>query len=215
VCIIPTAYSLFLGDPVYIFIYENSTSQYAYVTHANMHTCTPAHMYTCLALRMHTSHMHTWTHAHLHRAPDDDSIVSDNALKIRTKFDKHMPEGRASGHIIITHTKVNTQTHTQHTHTHQNKKKQVTKKTVETIMSKFCPFAVRLILPGLYESARHEKTTVREEALKVFNLLSKGRAAESLAQEMYDILPVLTELMWDSDVSMNIWRCCMMSVLVV
>ncbi len=74
-------------------------------------------------------------------------------------------------------------------------------------MKVFCPYAVRLILPGLYESARHEKTVVREEAIKVFNLLSEGRAAESLAQELYDILPVLTELMWDSDVSCGVCMC--------
>ena len=59
--------------------------------------------------------------------------------------------------------------------------------------------AVRLILPAIFKSVKHDKEAVKLLTLSKLSEMACSSKKAQLALELYEVVPVLAEVMWDAD----------------
>jgi len=59
------------------------------------------------------------------------------------------------------------------------------------------PSAVRLLLPTLFAAMKHDRAPVKVLALQAVKALAEGSHRKQVASELYEVVPVLSEMMWD------------------
>jgi elongation factor 3 len=59
--------------------------------------------------------------------------------------------------------------------------------------------AVRLVLPAIFEGLKHDKEEVKLLVLDQLAAMTGSSKRQPLALELYEIVPILSEVMWDAD----------------